>query len=245
MTPAANEDAHPARCIAVVDDDPEIREMAAAYLREYDYVVRTAGDADELNQLLGAGPVDLILLDLMLPGEDGLSICRRLSMNGGPAIIMMSARGEEIDRVLGLEMGADDYLAKPCSLREVLARVRAVFRRIDEGRGGGLRRSRTYRFQGFLLDVQRRQLRAPSGVAILLTAAEMSLLMIFLENPQRILNREQLLEFSPDPEIDASGRTVDMLISRLRRKLHDCADSPIIKTVRGAGYFFEPTVSRP
>ena len=148
----------PGRHILVVDDDTQLRVQVAAYLAEHGFQVHTAADAREMDQVMATAPIDLVVLDLMLPGEDGLSICRRLTHDGGPAIIMVSAMGEEIDRVLGLELGADDYLAKPCSPRELLARVRAVFRRLEEVRGGAPRKGKGYQFQGFVVDILRRQL---------------------------------------------------------------------------------------
>lgn len=233
------------RHILVVDDDSQLREQIAAYLKDAGYVVSAAGDAPEMDRLLAAGGVDLVVLDVMLPGEDGLSICRRVSAEGGPAIIMVSARGEEIDRILGLELGADDYLPKPCSPRELLARVRAVFRRLDELRGDVPRRGKSYQFEGFTLDMARRQLRGPDGATILLTAGEYSLLTAFLDNPQRILSREQLLDFARGSETEVFDRAVDVQISRLRRKLHASSSGEIIRTVRGAGYMFDAPVSRP
>src|SRR3954468_11123880 len=182
----------PGRHVLVVDDDTQLREQVVAYLTEHGFQVHTAADAREMDLVLGEAPIDLVVLDLMLPGEDGLSICRRLSADGGPAIIMVSAMGEEIDRVLGLELGADDYLAKPCSPRELLARVRAVFRRLEEVRGGAPKRGKSYQFQGFMVDALRRQLRAPNGTTILLTSGEFQLLSAFLDHPQRILSRDQL-----------------------------------------------------
>lgn len=236
----------PARHILVVDDDSDLREQVSAYLRDHGYQVHAVADGASIEAALAAAPIDLIVLDLMLPGEDGLSICRRLSAAGGPAIIMLSAMGEEIDRVLGLELGADDYLAKPCSPRELLARVRAVFRRLDEARGGGApRKGGAYTFLGFMVDVARRQLRAPSGATILLTSGEFSLLNAFLDHPQRILSRDQLLEAARGAQADVFDRAVDVQISRLRRKLHACSEVEIIKTVRGAGYMFEAKVMLP
>jgi two-component system OmpR family response regulator len=228
-----------------VDDDTELREQIAAYLSEHGYQVHLAADAKAMDRALTAAPIDLVVLDLMLPGEDGLSICRRLSAEGGPAIIMVSAMGEEIDRVLGLELGADDYLAKPCSPRELLARVRAVFRRLEEVRGGAPKRGKAYQFQGFMVDALRRQLRAPNGTTILLTSGEFQLLSAFLDHPQRILTRDQLLDIARGQDADVFDRAVDVQISRLRRKLHACSDGEIIKTVRGAGYMFDVAVTRP
>ena len=235
----------PARHILVVDDDSDLREQISAYLRDHGYQVHAVADGVGVEAALAAAPIDLVVLDQMLPGEDGLSICRRLSAAGGPAIIMLSALGEEVDRVLGLELGADDYLAKPCSPRELLARVRAVFRRLDEARGEAPRKGRTYQFLGFVVDVARRQLRAPSGATILLTGGEFSLLNAFLDHPQRILSRDQLLEAARGEHTEVFDRAVDVQISRLRRKLHACSEVEIIKTVRGAGYMFEAKVMRP
>ena len=235
----------PARHILVVDDDTELREQIVSYLTDHGFQVHAAADAKAMDRALSAAPIDLVVLDLMLPGEDGLSICRRLSADGGPAIIMVSAMGEEIDRVLGLELGADDYLAKPCSPRELLARVRAVFRRLEEARGGAPKRGKAYQFQGFVVDALRRQLRAPNGTTILLTSGEFSLLSAFLDHPQRILSRDQLLDIARGNEADVFDRAVDVQISRLRRKLHACSDGEIIKTVRGAGYMFDVAVTRP
>ena len=235
----------PARHVLVVDDDSQLREQVASYLAEHGFQVHAAADARSMDQILASAPIDLVVLDLMLPGEDGLSICRRLTADGGPAIIMVSAMGEEIDRVLGLELGADDYLPKPCSPRELLARVRAVFRRLEEVRGGAPRKGKAYQFQGFVVDALRRQLKSPSGATILLTSGEFSLLSAFLDHPQRILSRDQLIEIARGHDADVFDRAVDVQISRLRRKLHACSDGEIIKTVRGAGYMFDVAVTRP
>ena len=235
----------PARHILVVEDDTQLREQVTAYLADHGFQVHGAADARAMDRMLAQAPIDLVVLDLMLPGEDGLSICRRLSADGGPAIILVSAICEEIDRVLGLEMGADDYLPKPCSPRELLARVRAVFRRLEEVRGGAPRKGKAYQFQGFVVDALRRQLRAPNGATILLTSGEFSLLSAFLDHPQRILSRDQLLEIARGNDADVFDRAVDVQISRLRRKLHACSDTEIIKTVRGAGYMFDVAVTRP
>jgi two-component system OmpR family response regulator len=235
----------PARHILVVDDDTDLREQVVSYLSEHGYQLHAASDGQAMEKVLAQAPIDLIILDVMMPGEDGLSICRRLAEEGGPAIVMVSAMGEEVDRVLGLELGADDYLPKPCSPRELLARVRAVIRRLDEVRGGAPRKGKTYHFQGFVVDTLRRQLRAPNGTAILLTGGEFSLLSAFLENPQRILSRDQLLELARGAHTEVFDRAVDVQISRLRRKLHACVEGEIIKTYRGAGYLFDAKVTRP
>lgn len=235
----------PAPEILVVDDDRELREQVVAYLEEHGYTVHGAADAVEMESQLRSAPIELIILDVMMPGEDGLSVCRRLAGTGGPAIIIVSAMGEEVDRVLGLELGADDYLPKPCSPRELLARIRAVFRRIEERRGEAPPKGRTYQFSGFKLDTVRRQLRSPNGATILLTAGEYSLLNAFLEHPQRILSRDQLLEIARGAQVDVFDRAVDVQISRLRRKLNSCCDLEIIRTVRGMGYLFDSAVVRP
>jgi len=179
-----------------------------------------------------------------MPGEDGLSICRRLAARNGPPVIMLSAMGEEVDRIVGLELGADDYLAKPCNPRELLARIRAVLRRREEG-GGRLSADLGYSFAGFQLDMSRRQLKAPNGVLVLLTAGEFALLLAFLAHPNRVLSRDELLERARGGEADVFDRAIDVQISRLRRKLHACTERELILTYRGSGYMFDADVRRP
>jgi two-component system OmpR family response regulator len=232
------------RHILVVDDDVELRGQVCDYLAEHGFVVHGAADGRQMETALAAAPIDLVVLDLMLPGEDGLSICRRLSGTGGPAIIMLSAMGEEVDRILGLELGADDYLPKSSSPRELMARVKAVLRRQEEARGGAPRKGAAYNFLGFTLDTIRRNLRSPTGASILLTAGEFSLLRAFLEHPQRILSRDQLLTMARGDEADVFDRAIDVQISRLRRKLHGFSQDEIIRTHRGAGYLFDAPVTR-
>jgi two-component system OmpR family response regulator len=231
------------RNILVVDDDAELRGQISTYLTEHGFQVHGAPDGRGMDEVLASEPIDLIVLDLMLPGEDGLSICRRLSGGGGPAIIMLSAMGEEVDRVLGLELGADDYLPKSSSPRELMARVRAVLRRQDEVRGGGPRRGAAYHFLGFTLDIVRRRLRAPNGTTVLLTGGEYALLQVLLEHPQRILSRDQLLDMTRGADAEVFDRAIDVQISRLRRKLDDPA-ARVIKTCRGAGYLLDAPVAR-
>jgi two-component system OmpR family response regulator len=184
-----------------------------------------------------------MVLDVMLPGEDGLSICRRMA-GDGPAIIMLSAMGEDTDRIVGLEIGADDYLPKPCNPRELLARVRAVLRRrqeskSDERQGGALE------FSGWRLDLVRRELRTPDGVVINLSSGEFSLLRAFVERPQRVLTRDQLLDFARGPETEAYDRAIDVQISRLRKKLDDgMGGQELIRTIRNEGYMFNTKVTR-
>ncbi len=231
--------------ILIVDDDGDLRAGIADYLSHHGYTVDLAADALGMEAVLGKAHVDLIVLDVMLPGEDGLSICRRLSETGGPAVIILSAMGEEIDRILGLELGADDYLPKPCSPRELLARVRAVLRRREDSRSAGTPKGRTTYFNGFALDSLRRSLKTPAGVNVILTGGEYALLCVFLANPQRILSRDELIESARGADADVFDRSVDVQISRLRRKLNDGANQDIIRTYRGAGYLFDAKVTRP
>ncbi len=227
----------------MVDDDPGIRDVVSEFLTRHGYVVETAADAPGMEQALERGPVDLMVLDVMLPGEDGLSICRRMA-GGGPAIIMLSAMGEDTDRIVGLEIGADDYLPKPCNPRELLARVRAVLRRRqeskpDERQGGALE------FSGWRLDLVRRELRTPDGIVINLSSGEFSLLRAFVERPQRVLTRDQLLDFARGPETEAYDRAIDVQISRLRKKLDDgMPGQELIRTIRNEGYMFNAKVTR-
>jgi two-component system OmpR family response regulator len=230
--------------ILMVDDDPGIRDVVSDFLGRHGYRVDTAADAGEMEKALANGPVDLIVLDVMLPGEDGLAICRRLSAEGAaPPIIMLSAMGEDTDRIVGLEIGADDYLAKPCNPRELLARVRAVLRRAEQ-RATNAPVSAGCEFAGWRLDLVRRELRSPEGVVVNLSSGEFSLLRAFVERPQRVLTRDQLLEFARGPDSDAFDRAIDVQISRLRRKLDDGGGQDLIRTIRNEGYMFTPKVKR-
>src|ERR1700750_2560592 len=223
--------------ILMVDDDPGIRDVVSDFLVRHGYVVETAADAQSMEKVLAQGPVDLIVLDVMLPGEDGLAICRRLSKPDGPAIIMLSAMGEETDRSVGLELGADDYLPKPCNPRELLARIRAVLRRRREPRVSDERLAAACEFAGWRLDLVRHELRSPQGVVVNLSSGEFSLLRAFVERPQRVLTRDQLLEFARGPDSDAFDRAIDVQISRLRRKLDDGGGGhELIRTIRNEGY---------
>jgi two-component system OmpR family response regulator len=231
--------------ILMVDDDPGIRDVVSDFLARHGYAVETAADAQAMEKALAKEPVDLVVLDVMLPGEDGLAICRRLSKPDGPAIIMLSAMGEETDRIVGLELGADDYLPKPCNPRELLARIRAVLRRrqeprtSEEGIGAGCE------FSGWRLDLVRRELRTPDGVVVKLSSGEFSLLRAFVERPQRVLTRDQLLDFARGPDTEAYDRAIDVQISRLRKKLEDGAGGQeLIRTIRNEGYMFTAKVTR-
>lgn len=228
----------------MVDDDPGIRDVVSEFLTRHGYAVETAADAAGMEQALEKGNVDLMVLDVMLPGEDGLSICRRMA-GTGPAIIMLSAMGEDTDRIVGLEIGADDYLPKPCNPRELLARVRAVLRRRQDPKSTEDRLGGALEFVGWRLDLVRRELRTPDGIVINLSSGEFSLLRAFVERPQRVLSRDQLLDFARGPETEAYDRAIDVQISRLRKKLDDgLGGQELIRTIRNEGYMFNAKVNR-
>lgn len=229
----------PAR-ILVVDDDPGIREVLCDYLVQHGYLAFGVASAAEMDQALAATPPDAVVLDLMMPGEDGLSVVRRLS-GKGPPIIMLSAMGEDTDRIVGLELGADDYLAKPCNPRELLARVRAVLRRPREGDAPS---TPGLCFAGWRLDLLRRELTRPDGGAVTLSSGEFALLRAFAERPSRVLTRDQLLEAARGSDADVFDRAMDVQISRLRKKLDDGSGSELIVTLRGEGYMFDAKVER-
>jgi DNA-binding response OmpR family regulator len=221
-----------------------MRALLLRALRENGFRASSVSNGREMWSHLEDGPVDLIVLDVMLPGVSGLDLCRALRAKTHVPIIMVSARGDETDRVVGLELGADDYIAKPFGTRELLARVRAVLRRGSTLDGvPGQASGETVRFDGWNLDLRRRELRDPAGVQIELSAAELDLLASFLENPQRIVGRERLLELSRSRLGSVSDRSVDVLVSRLRRKLtSNGSESQLIRTVRGLGYMFTADV---
>ena len=228
--------------ILVVDDDPEIRELLALFLREHGFEVDVAADGAAMFLHLQAGEPDLIVLDLMLPGEDGLSLCRRLAAGYTMPIIMLTAVAEEADRIVGLEMGADDYLTKPFNPRELLARIRAVLRRAGQPAG---RQGQLVSFKGWQLDVGRRELKREDGTLVPLSAGEFRLLQVLAEHPQQVLSRDFLLERTHGKEGGPYDRSVDIQLSRLRRKLeHDPKDPRIIKTVRSGGYMFSLPIAR-
>lgn len=240
--------------ILIVEDDAGMRTLVQRALQGEGYRVRGVGNGDEMWDALANAAADLIILDVMLPAVSGIELCRALRAGYGRShedevplsqtpIIMLSARGGEGDRVLGLEIGADDYVAKPFSQKELLARVRAVLRRGQAQMAReGARRERL-RFSGWTLDLRRRELLDPSGAAIEISGAEHDLLISFLDNPQRVIARDRLLELSRTRLGDASDRSIDVLVSRLRRKLGEDADK-LIRTVRGTGYFFVSEVER-
>ncbi len=223
--------------LLVVDDQPELRELLKAYLANEGFEVEAVADGAAMDACLARHPVDLVILDLMLPGEDGLSIGRRLRSEHDLPIIILSARGDELDRIVGLEMGADDYLTKPFNPRELLARIRSVLRRCN--RGGETRRERRrYRFGPYELDVDRHRLKRGEE-EVSLTTGEFRLLRIFVENRNRVLSRDRLLELTKGYERSPMDRSIDVCVGRLRRKIEPDPSSPVyLKTVRGAGYLF-------
>jgi two-component system, OmpR family, response regulator len=229
--------------ILVVEDDAEISRLVRRYLRTNDLHVSVLPDGRNMDRALEDNRVDLIVLDLMLPGEDGLTLCRRLRTRSEVPVIMLTAKGEELDRIIGLEMGADDYLSKPFNPRELLARIRAVLRRVNAASQSVDRRARTLTFLDWRIDCLLRELRDPRGTRIVLTGAEFSLLQVLCERAGRVLSREQLLDLTQGRSAGSLERSVDVLISRLRRKIeHDPHDPAIIKTVRSGGYLFAAPV---
>jgi|CXWL01.1.fsa_nt_gi two-component system OmpR family response regulator len=224
--------------LLIVDDDAETRTLLREYLEKQGYRVSVAADGKGLRAALEGSRPDLVILDLMLPGEDGLQLCRDLRARSSLPIIMLTARGEETDRIVGLEMGADDYLAKPFNPRELLARIKSVLRRtraLPENLEPDAHR--TFRFAGWTLDTVTRDLTSPEGVVIPLGGTEFRLLRIFVSHPNRVLNRDQLIELLIARDAGPFDRAIDVQVSRLRQRLGDDArEARIIKTVRGEGY---------
>jgi len=227
--------------ILVVDDDPGLRELLEQYLVEQGYAVESVADGGAMEQHLAQHHADLVILDLMLPGEDGLTLARKLRAQGGQPIIMLSARGEDIDRIIGLEVGADDYLAKPFNPRELLARIRAVLRRKESASAAEEETaSGTYRFGPFNLDSNAHRLDR-DGAEVALTAGEFNLLRIFVEHPNRVLSRDSLMDLIKGYERTPFDRSIDVRVTRLRRKIEDDPAAPVyIRTVWGEGYLFAP-----
>ena len=233
--------------ILIVDDHREIRDLVARALSKDGFRVSAAADGRAMRKALTDGRIDLILLDLMLPGEDGLSLCRALRAESSIPIIMLTAKGDEVDSVIGLEMGADDYLPKPFVSRELVARIRAVLRRSREAAAtaGPDRRAARYHFDRWGLDTGARELICDDGVTVPLSTGEYDLLIALVERPQRVLNRDQLLDLARGRSSAGLDRSIDTQVSRLRRKLElDPGEPKIIKTVWGGGYVFTPAVSR-
>ena len=225
--------------VLAIDDDPSVRQMIADYLGDNDIRVTVAGSGREIAEVMARETIDLLILDLKLPGEDGMEIARRIRADSNMPIIMLTARKEEADRVMALELGADDYLTKPFSPRELLARIRSLLRRsrAHETVADGLARIRAYRFAGWELNVRVRRLKSPQGELMTLRNAEFNLLAAFLASPQRVLTREQLLSMSHLHDDEVYDRAIDTQVGRLRRKLEEHgASQELIHTERGAGY---------
>ncbi|MGL4932293.1 MAG: response regulator [Aeromonas sp.] len=232
--------------ILVVDDHSEIRDLLKRFLEQHGLRVSCARDGKEMKRLLEEREFDLLVLDLMMPGEDGLTLCRELRVKSNLPIIMLTAMGEETDRIIGLEMGADDYLAKPFNPRELLARIKAVMRRSQtEPQAPAQTLTRDLRFDRWLLDINRRELVDEDGVGLSLSTAEFDLLKVFLDRPQRVLSRDQLLDLARGREAAAFDRAIDTLVSRLRRKLERDPKNPVlIKTIWGGGYMLSTDVTQ-
>jgi two-component system OmpR family response regulator len=224
--------------ILVVDDDAEIRALLAEYLQRNGYRVSSAADGKSMWAMLDQKKPDLIVLDVMMPGDDGLTLCRNLRARSSIPIIMLTARGEETDRIVGLEMGADDYLAKPFNPRELLARVKSVLRRTRSLPANlAPAEAGTMRFAGWTLDVRARHLISPDEVVVPLSGVEFKLLSAFLSHPNTVLTRDQLIDLMMSRDAAPFDRAIDVQVSRLRQRLRDDAKQPkLIKTVRGAGY---------
>jgi two-component system OmpR family response regulator len=231
--------------ILIVDDQREICDLVQEYLMGEGYRVSTAQDGGEMRKVMAQSAIDLVILDLMLPGEDGLTLARSLRQESSVGIIILTGRGEIVDRIIGLEMGADDYLPKPFHLRELLARVKSVLRRASSRNTesqSGPSRSKA-RFAGWNLDLSSRELFSPSGHEVRLTTGEFDLLAAFVTNANQVLTRDRLLDLARNREAGPFDRTIDVQVGRLRRKLEDDPQRPtIIKTVRGTGYIFTPPV---
>ncbi len=242
MNAPANE---PTAHILVVDDDREIRDLLGRFLSKHGYRVTAVADGKEMRRALADWKIDLIVLDLMLPGEDGLTLCRNLRAQSRIPVIMLTMMGEETDRIIGLEMGADDYLPKPFNPRELLARLKAVLRRVPcaaAQQTGAI--TKVHNFSGWQLNIGRRRLASPQGLLVDLSTGEFDLLAAFVEHPQRVLTRDQLLDLSHGRTEVPFDRSIDMQVSRLRHKIEDNPKKPeLIKTVRGGGYMFTSKVT--
>jgi DNA-binding response OmpR family regulator len=232
--------------ILVVDDDPQIRSMIDRYLEKEGFRVSLAESGAQMDAILDEDPADLVLLDLVLPGEDGLALARRIREKSEIGIIILTGKGEMIDRVVGLEMGADDYVGKPFHLRELLARIKSVLRRAathaapaDPAPAAASAEKTSAKFDGWVFDFVKLELTSPKGEPVLLTTGETNLLVAFLKNPNRVLDRDRLLDLIANRGWEPFDRSVDTQVVRLRRKIESNPSSPtLIKTVRGAGYIF-------
>jgi two-component system, OmpR family, response regulator len=226
------------KTILVVEDDRDIRILLADFLKREGFSVEVAEDSVAADRALGRMKPDLVILDLMLPGEDGLSICRRLRARAATPILMLTAKNDDVDRIVGLELGADDYLGKPFNPRELLARIRAVLRRVEASAAGSPTRRR--RFGSFVVDLDARSIETTYGTCISLTSSEFDLLACFVERPRRVLSRDQLLDWTRGRSAEPFDRTIDVTVSRLRKKLEtaDPTAPALVTTVRNGGYLF-------
>jgi DNA-binding response OmpR family regulator len=234
-----NENTH----IVVCDDELDVREMVQEYLDKRGFKVSAAANGEELRGILSADSVDLIILDINMPGEDGLAVLRSLRADNPVAVVMLTAAGEVVDRIIGLEMGADDYLGKPVDLRELEARIKAVLRRKGQepAAANSPATADSAQFGDYTLNIEAAKMMAADGTELQLTAMEFSLLKVFAENKGRVLNRDQILEQAHDRSWDPFDRSIDIRISRLRRKIEKNPEKPsIIRTVRGLGYVYDP-----
>lgn len=227
--------------LLVVDDDAGVLDLLRRYFAGQGFEVSTAADGAGMHAALARKPADLVLLDLGLPGEDGLELTRQLRRNWNGALIIITGRGESVDRVVGLELGADDYVTKPFDLRELLARVHSVLRRVAPPVRTA--EPRRLSFDGCVLDLQSRSLSGPQGEPILLTSGEFALLQVLVEHPNQVLTRDQLMTYMHGRDAGPFDRSIDVQVGRLRRKIEpDPAHPQRIKSIRGAGYLFSPTV---
>jgi len=236
--------------ILIVDDDAGIRGLVSSFLEKHGFQVDTAADAPEMRAKLAQNAYALIVLDVMMPGEDGLTALRELQRSGGPPVIMLSAVGTDIDRIVGLEIGAEDYLAKPCNPRELLARIRTVLRRASAPPAAaapapGPESSDTLLFAGWRIDLTERVLYDPANAVVSLSDGEFRLLRAFTQHPRRVLQRDQLVDYALGSDSDSYDRAIDVQVSRLRRKLSfGDTRADLIRTVRNEGYMFVPAVTR-
>ncbi len=229
----------------LIEDDAEISELISRYLENNGMDVTRLPNGEGLDAKLAGGAFDFIILDLNLPGEDGLSICRRVRAAHDIPIIIVTAQGEDVDKILGLEMGADDYIVKPFNPRELLARIRAVLRRAEPQSRVGGGSSQSFQFLGWRVNLLSREVVSPSGMKVAMTGAEFDLLHAFCENPNRVLTRDQLINMTHGPTAGPYERSIDVLISRLRQKLEKDPKNPtIIQTVRSEGYMLSAPVNK-
>jgi len=231
-------------CVLIVDDDAEIRTLLHEYLERNGYRCIAVADGIAMLAVLAQDNIDLIVLDVMLPGHDGLTLCRDLRTRSDVPVIMLTARGEDTDRIIGLEMGADDYLAKPFNPRELLARIKGILRRARGAVRVRVGESlHSLRFADWRLDLTTRNLVSPAGIVVALSGAEFRLLKVFLDHPNRVLNRDQLMELTQGQGAESMDRSIDVLVSRVRQRLEEDAREPrILKTVRGEGYVLASAV---